>query len=463
MKQDTTQATPFKLVYGKTATLPVKIKINTYLAKPITEDNFQETFNVEQYQKSWHIAQQYKAISENTAYCLAIWSDIRKLEHITQQCKHCSKNHSTLLGNMSNLIKHQLCIYSSSVKSRKREFIKYGRQDITLVKNPEIRVEHLIEVSLPEETLAITLRKKLMKLQFRKVMEKTITTESLSIIQKTQPKPSDKHTFRLPSLTTVLSTKLQFICNTDVVNKNVTCIVDISRFFSVWHPDGKIQSGYTSLFSASLHSYLMKSLHYHLPVVMKKRLYDPKYPSVLCIKCDLVEDSDHSFLCVQDDSISEALLLTIRVKWCGMVGCLVLENVIIKSLHETGSAGGLYIILAKEFVLKSWVADAARHFGFQSGGDVIIGLVHNIVGYYRSSIWLSAAKLRFFYEKYSLLPSNGSAVSLVVSLLSVKPAEIICSFSVRLDIHVCFGLHPYLSNLDFGFLSHVSVVDSVGV
>ncbi|KAG9286516.1 hypothetical protein G9A89_014682 [Geosiphon pyriformis] len=43
MKQDTTQATPFKLVYGKTATLPVEREINTYPAKPITEENFQET------------------------------------------------------------------------------------------------------------------------------------------------------------------------------------------------------------------------------------------------------------------------------------------------------------------------------------------------------------------------------------------------------------------------------------
>ncbi|KAG9289797.1 hypothetical protein G9A89_015377 [Geosiphon pyriformis] len=52
------------------------------------------------------------------------------------------------------------------------------------------------------------LRKKLMKLQFQKATDKTITTKSLSIIQKTQPKPSDKHIFRLPSSTTALNTKL---------------------------------------------------------------------------------------------------------------------------------------------------------------------------------------------------------------------------------------------------------------
>ncbi|KAG9290686.1 hypothetical protein G9A89_011649 [Geosiphon pyriformis] len=42
-KQDTTQATPFELVYGRIATLPVEREINTYPAEPITEENFQET------------------------------------------------------------------------------------------------------------------------------------------------------------------------------------------------------------------------------------------------------------------------------------------------------------------------------------------------------------------------------------------------------------------------------------
>ncbi|KAG9290034.1 hypothetical protein G9A89_010340 [Geosiphon pyriformis] len=41
--QNTTQATPFELVYDRTATLPVEIKVNTYSTKPIIEDNFQKT------------------------------------------------------------------------------------------------------------------------------------------------------------------------------------------------------------------------------------------------------------------------------------------------------------------------------------------------------------------------------------------------------------------------------------
>ncbi|KAG9291008.1 hypothetical protein G9A89_012880 [Geosiphon pyriformis] len=51
--------------------------------------------------------------------------------------------------------------------------------------------EYSIEDSLPGEIPAIKLRKKLTKLWFRKATNKTITIESLSIIQRTQPNPLD--------------------------------------------------------------------------------------------------------------------------------------------------------------------------------------------------------------------------------------------------------------------------------
>ncbi|KAG9302590.1 hypothetical protein G9A89_007294 [Geosiphon pyriformis] len=123
---------------------------------------------------------QYEAISEIITHCLAMWSNIRKLEHIAQQCEHCSRNHSTSLGN-----------------------------DIALIKDPEIRVEHLIEVSLPGETPAIMLKKKLTKLPFWEATNKTITTESLSIIQRTPQQNLQITHLQILSLTTALSTKLQ--------------------------------------------------------------------------------------------------------------------------------------------------------------------------------------------------------------------------------------------------------------
>ncbi|KAG9301645.1 hypothetical protein G9A89_016715 [Geosiphon pyriformis] len=68
-------------------------------------------------------------------------------------------------------------------------------------------VEHLIEISLSGETPAIMLRKKLTKLWFRKAMDKTITTESLSIIQRTPQQNLQITHFQIPSLTTASSTK----------------------------------------------------------------------------------------------------------------------------------------------------------------------------------------------------------------------------------------------------------------
>ncbi|KAG9289967.1 hypothetical protein G9A89_010273 [Geosiphon pyriformis] len=52
MKQDTTQATPFELIYGRTAILSVEIEIITYLIESITEENFQETLATDNIQKS---------------------------------------------------------------------------------------------------------------------------------------------------------------------------------------------------------------------------------------------------------------------------------------------------------------------------------------------------------------------------------------------------------------------------
>ncbi|KAG9287811.1 hypothetical protein G9A89_017406 [Geosiphon pyriformis] len=42
IRQDTTQTTPFEIVYDRTATLPVEIEVTTYPTEPITENNFQE-------------------------------------------------------------------------------------------------------------------------------------------------------------------------------------------------------------------------------------------------------------------------------------------------------------------------------------------------------------------------------------------------------------------------------------
>ncbi|KAG9289064.1 hypothetical protein G9A89_004159 [Geosiphon pyriformis] len=83
---------------------------------------------------------------------------------------------------------------------------------------------------------------------------------------------------------------------------------DKANTFCVWHPDGKIKSGYTSSALATLQLYLIKALHHCLLVAKRKRLYNPRYLSIACIRCGLVKDSDYVFFCVHDANVQETLL-----------------------------------------------------------------------------------------------------------------------------------------------------------
>ncbi|KAG9304162.1 hypothetical protein G9A89_019724 [Geosiphon pyriformis] len=98
-------------------------------------------------------------------------------------------------------------------------------------------------------------------------------------------------------------------CVGSVVGVGAFANINMSKSFGIWHLDGKIRSGFTSSSSAFLCSYLLKALHHHLPVAVRKRLYNPTYLSVLCIRCDMTENSDHVFLCAYDDNAKKDLLL----------------------------------------------------------------------------------------------------------------------------------------------------------
>ncbi|KAG9290850.1 hypothetical protein G9A89_010999 [Geosiphon pyriformis] len=79
MKQNTTQVTPFELVYGKTATLPVKIEVSTYPTEPITEENFKNTLignkvllHRTKAEKQWNGPFHIEEILRNRAYKLRL-------------------------------------------------------------------------------------------------------------------------------------------------------------------------------------------------------------------------------------------------------------------------------------------------------------------------------------------------------------------------------------------------------
>ncbi|KAG9284415.1 hypothetical protein G9A89_023672 [Geosiphon pyriformis] len=123
---------------------------------------------------------------------------------------------------------------------------------------------------------------------------------------------------------------------------------DRARTFSVWHSDGKIGSGFTSSTSALLHSYFIKALHCHLLVAARKRLYNSKYPSVACIRCGLLENSDHTFSCLSDNNARKELLSAAALDWADLLGVCADGGVVFCFLGMAGVSTELYIALAKE-------------------------------------------------------------------------------------------------------------------
>ncbi|KAG9290594.1 hypothetical protein G9A89_011556 [Geosiphon pyriformis] len=61
----------------------------------------------------------------------------------------------------------------------------------------------------------------------------------------------------------------------------------------VWHPNSHMLSG---------------TVHFKLPVAVRKRLYNKDYPGVSCLFCDDVELPDHGFTCVKDASVQSDIL-----------------------------------------------------------------------------------------------------------------------------------------------------------
>ncbi|KAG9297497.1 hypothetical protein G9A89_020899 [Geosiphon pyriformis] len=131
-----------------------------------------------------------------------------------------------------------------------------------------------------------------------------------------------------------------------------------------------------------------RALHHRLLVAVKKRLYDPMYLSVLCIRCGIIKDSDHVFLCAHDNNAKKNLLSATRADWSVLVGASAVNSVVAYLLGDAVLSGNLYMLLAKR-------------------------LVCSIAEGHRSSIWLPAAKLKSFYEKNNILPQDGLVVSSV--------------------------------------------------
>ncbi|KAG9298925.1 hypothetical protein G9A89_015947 [Geosiphon pyriformis] len=214
-----------------------------------------------------------------------------------------------------------------------------------------------------------------------------------------------------------------------------------------------IKSGYTNTASVTLWSYFIKVLYHHLPVAKRKKMYNPNYP---------IENSDHIFSCSYDINVQDILLSDTALEWNVLLGTSANGNTVTNLLNKAAASMDLFIVLAKDFVLKNWVVDMLDYLGAKSGkGALVVDFIYCFAKSHRSAVWLPVVKLRTYYKKFNLLLHDGFSISLVSSLSFLWFAEMIWNFGFRISIHVCFGLYLCLASSDFGFLHNFSVVKNL--
>ncbi|KAG9300972.1 hypothetical protein G9A89_005030 [Geosiphon pyriformis] len=106
--------------------------------------------------------------------------------------------------------------------------------------------------------------------------------------------------------------------------------------------------------------------------------------------------------------------------WTNLPGIGDFNCAVIYSLHDAELSDGLYMALAKGFVLKEWVANIAYLLGPGSDGDLlVINLVCEFAEGHQFFIWILTAKLRVYYKKYGLLPRDGFVFLTISGLASM--------------------------------------------
>ncbi|KAG9306190.1 hypothetical protein G9A89_016094 [Geosiphon pyriformis] len=179
--------------------------------------------------------------------------------------------------------------------------------------------------------------------------------------------------------------------------------------------------------TASLCSYFLKALHCHLPVAVRKCLYNKVYPSVLCLHCGEVESSDHFFVCIFDSNAHESIFRFYLAKWHCVLFLCTSDNM-------------LYTIMSKDFVFKNWVQEALSTLGdVKVAGRFIVNFVRELGAAYHIDIWVVRAKYRALMEKGSLISLDGSVYSVTYGLLYMFSAGMIRLLGIAEAVGVCFG------------------------
>ncbi|KAG9285528.1 hypothetical protein G9A89_006516 [Geosiphon pyriformis] len=92
-------------------------------------------------------------------------------------------------------------------------------------------------------------------------------------------------------------------------------------------------------------------VHQQLSVVVRKRLYNKRYPGVLCLLYGEMELPDHVFTCALDAGIWKEVLAKAVAFWTSLLGVNGLFfSVVLQTLGQCSSNVDLYSVLCKGFV-----------------------------------------------------------------------------------------------------------------
>ncbi|KAG9286536.1 hypothetical protein G9A89_014702 [Geosiphon pyriformis] len=152
----------------------------------------------------------------------------------------------------------------------------------------------------------------------------------------------------------------------------------------------------------------MKAVHRKLPVVVKKRLYDKCYPSVLCLFYGGVEFSDHAFTCVHEFGIRGEILAETSAYWSALAG---------------GSLASAVFIFEDKKVAATQIVDYVKF----------------MVELHHAKVWLARASRQVVIEKTGLVCDGGVVSGLSYSVSSVLSDGVVRLLGVTDSFAVSFG------------------------
>ncbi|KAG9303268.1 hypothetical protein G9A89_013594 [Geosiphon pyriformis] len=183
----------------------------------------------------------------------------------------------------------------------------------------------------------------------------------------------------------------------------------------------------------------MKAVHRRLPVVIRKRLYDKRYPNVLCLFCGGMEFSDHAFTCVHESGVCGKILAETSVCWSALAGGSPVFAVL-RVLSQCFFDVGLYTLVCKGFVLGEWYEEACSIFEDRKvAATQIVDYVRFVVKLHRAKAWLARASHWVVMEKAGLVCDDGVVSGLSRGVSSVLSDGVVRLLGVANSFAVSFG------------------------